>query len=289
MTFLQRLTRSAREGVGQPVLRKEDGRLLVGAGRYSDDVDRPGQAYACFVRSLHAHARIEGIDTLAARATPGVIAVLTGADAVADGVRPLTHVPMPASPHEVMVRPGDVSFVAPHPPMPADRVRCVGEAVALVVADTPAAACDGAERVLVDWTPLPAVTAGLAAGGPGAPLLYDDTPSNVCVGARVGDPVAVGDAFARAAHVVSLETWVQRVTGANLQLASAVTALADGTFVTAGWMVGDTAFGTDATPKTIAGHGISTKNVRSGLRPYSTMKFPTGLVMWKMNVLGFCT
>jgi aerobic carbon-monoxide dehydrogenase large subunit len=222
MTFLQRLTRSAREGVGQPVLRKEDGRLLVGAGCYSDDVDLPGQAYACFVRSLHAHARIDRIDTVAARATPDVIAVLTGADAVADGVRPLTHVPMPASPHEVMVRPGDVSFVAPHPPMPADRVRCVGEAVAMVIADTPAAARDGAERVLVEWTPLPAVTASLAAGVPGAPLLYDGTPSNVCVGARVGDPIAVRDAFAHAAHVVRLETWVQRVTGVTMEPRAAI-------------------------------------------------------------------
>ena len=93
----------AREGFGKPVLRKEDRRLLVGGGCYSDDVNLPGQAYACFVRSPHAHARIERIDTAAALATPEVVAVLTGGDAVADGMRPLTHSPMPGNPHEEIV------------------------------------------------------------------------------------------------------------------------------------------------------------------------------------------
>ena len=147
MSFLQSRTRSAREGFGQPVLRKEDARLLVGGGCYSDDVNLPDQAYACFVRSPHAHARIRSIDTQAARATAGVVAVLTGADAVADGVRPLTHSPMPGNPYEDMVRTADVSFVAPHPPIAADRARFVGEVVALVIAESPAAARDGAERV----------------------------------------------------------------------------------------------------------------------------------------------
>src|SRR5262245_22501754 len=104
MSFLRPLTRSARAAGGQPGLRKDDARLPVGAGRYSDDVNVPGQAYACFVRSPHAHADVGRIETAAARATPGVIAVLTGADAVADGVRPLTHSPMPANPHEEAVR-----------------------------------------------------------------------------------------------------------------------------------------------------------------------------------------
>src|SRR5262245_63280330 len=119
-SFLGSRSRSAREGFGQPVLRKEDARLLAGGGCYSDDVNLPGQAYACFVRSPHAHARIRSIDTTAAGSTPGVIAVLTGQDAVADGVRPLTHSPMPGNPYEDMVRTGDVAFVAPHPPIPAD-------------------------------------------------------------------------------------------------------------------------------------------------------------------------
>ena len=222
MSFLQSRTRTAREGFGKPILRKEDARLLVGDGCYSDDVNLPGQAYACFVRSPHAHARIRGIDTEAALATPGVIAVLTGEDAAADGMKPVTHSPMPGNPHEEMVRGGDVSFVAPHPPMPADRVRFAGEVVAMVVADTPAAARDGVERVGVEWTPLPAVTAGLAAAAPGAPILYDGTTSNVCVESRAGDPAAVDVAFSRAAHVVRLDTWVQRVTGVTMEPRAAV-------------------------------------------------------------------
>ena len=217
VSFLQSRTRTAREGFGKPVLRKEDARLLVGEGCYSDDVNLPGQAYACFVRSPHAHARIRGIDTAAALATPGVIAVLTGEDAVADGVKPVTHSPMPGNPHEEMVRPDDVSFVAPHPPMPADRVRFAGEVVAMVIAETPAA-----ERVGVEWTPLPAVTASLAAAAPDAPILYDGTTSNVCVESRGGDPAAVDLAFSRAAHVVRLETWVQRVTGVTMEPRAAV-------------------------------------------------------------------
>ena len=222
MSFLQSRSRSAREGFGKPVLRKDDARLLVGEGCYSDDVNLPGQAYACFVRSPHAHARIRRVDTAAALATPGVIAVLTGADAAADGVKPITHSPMPGNPYEEMVRSRDVSFVAPHPPMPADCVRFVGEVVAMVIAETPAAARDGAERVVVDWTPLPAVTASVTAAAPDAPILWDETASNVCVEAEVGDAAAVGVAFSRAAHVVRLDTWVQRVTGVPLEPRAAV-------------------------------------------------------------------
>jgi carbon-monoxide dehydrogenase large subunit len=222
MSFLQSRTRSAREGFGKPVLRKEDARLLVGGGCYSDDVNLPGQVYACFVRSPHAHARIRAIETAAALASPGVIAVLTGQDAAADGVKPLTHSPMPGNPYEDMIRSRDVSFVAPHPPIPADRTRFVGEVVAMVIGETPAAARDGAEHVVVDWTPLPAVTASIAAARSDAPILYDGITSNVCVNAEVGDSAAVDLAFSRAAHVVRLETWVQRVTGVTMEPRAAV-------------------------------------------------------------------
>jgi len=222
MSFLQSRTKSAREGIGKPILRKEDARLLVGGGCYSDDVNLPGQAYACLVRSPHAHARIERVDASAARATPGVIAALTGADAAADGVRPLKHSPMPANPYEEMFGERDVRFVAPHPPMDADRVRFVGEVVAMVVADTPAAARDGAERVVIDWSPLPAVARSLAAAEPDAPLLYEDTTSNVCVDCTVGDAAAVSDIFSRAPHVVRLETWIHRITGVPMEPRAAV-------------------------------------------------------------------
>ncbi|PYN71475.1 MAG: xanthine dehydrogenase family protein molybdopterin-binding subunit [Candidatus Rokuibacteriota bacterium] len=222
MSFLQSRTRAAREGFGKPVLRKDDARLLVGGGCYSDDVNLPGQAYACFVRSPHAHARVGRIDTTAALATPGVLAALTGKDARADGVGPLKHSPMPGNPYEDMVRAADVAFVAPHPPMPADRARFAGEIVAMVIAETPAAARDGAERVVVEWIPLPSVTASLAAADHGAPLVWDETRSNVCVDAQVGDAAAVEAAFARAAHVVRLDTWVHRITGVPMEPRAAV-------------------------------------------------------------------
>src|SRR5262245_41321879 len=157
------------------------------------------------------------LDTSAALATAGVMAVLTGADAAADGVNPVTHSPMPGNPYEEMIRPPDVSFIAPHPPMPADRVRFVGEIVALVVAETPAAARDGAERVVVEWAPMPAVTSSLAAAAPDAPILYDRTASNVCLDSKVGDAAEAALAFSRAAHIVRLETWVQRVTGVPME------------------------------------------------------------------------
>src|SRR5437016_1610907 len=222
MSFLQSRTRTAREGFGKPVLRKEDARLLVGGGCYSDDVNLDGQAYACFVRSPHAHALVRRVDTAAALATPGVIAVLTGADAASDGVKPLTHSPMPGNPHEDMIRSEAVAFIAPHPPIAADRARFVGEIVAIVIADTPAAARDGAERMVVEWTPLPAVTASTVAAAPGAERLYDGTASNLCVDAQVGDPVAADLAFSRAAHVVRLETWIHRVTGVTMEPRAAV-------------------------------------------------------------------
>src|SRR5438132_8873958 len=222
MSFLQSRTRSAREGVGKPILRKEDARLLVGGGCYSDDVNVPGQAYACFVRSPHAHAKVERVQTAGDLATRGVIAVLTGADAAADGVKPLTHSPMPGNPHEDMLRSRDVAFVAPHPPMPADCVRFVGEVVAMVIAETPAAARDGAERVEVAWTALPAVTASTTAARPDAPLPYDGTASSVCLDTDIGDAAGVDRAFARAAHVVRLDTWVHRVTGVPMEPRAAI-------------------------------------------------------------------
>jgi carbon-monoxide dehydrogenase large subunit len=222
LSFLESRTRSAREGFGKPVRRKEDVRLLVGGGCYSDDVNLAGQAYACFVRSPHPHARIRRIDTAAALTTPGVIAVLTGAAAAADGMKPITHSPMPGNPYEDMIRSSDVAFIAPHPPMPADRARYVGEVVAMVIGETPAAARDGAERVVVDWAPLPAVTASVTAATRDAPLLYEETKSNVCVDAQVGDGAAVDAAFARAAHVVRFDTWVQRITGVPMEPRAAV-------------------------------------------------------------------
>ena len=107
MSFLASRTRSAPEGVGKPVRRREDPRLVTGHGCYTDDVNLPGQAYASLVRSPHAHARIVRIDTAPALATPGVLAVLTGADLVVDGLKAISHRPGPTNPHEVPLKSPD--------------------------------------------------------------------------------------------------------------------------------------------------------------------------------------
>jgi aerobic carbon-monoxide dehydrogenase large subunit len=219
VSFLDSRPRSPARGFGTPVRRLEDGRLLTGQGHYSDDVSLPGQAYARFIRSPHPHARIRGVDAGAARAAPGVIAVLTAADAAADGLAPIPHRPVPTNPHEfpLVGRDGGSVFVAPHPPLPADRARFVGEAVAMVIAETAGAAADAAERMIVDYEPLPSVTAAADAARAGAPLLWADIAANVCVDSLAGDAAATDAAFARAAHVVRLETWVPRITGVPME------------------------------------------------------------------------
>ena len=218
MSFLNSRTRSAPQGFGKPVRRREDLRLLTGKGCYSDDFNLPGQAYACMVRSPHAHARLRHIDGAGAMKVPGVIAVLTGGDAAADGLRAIPHHPVPTNPHEVPLksRDGAEFFIAPHAPLPTDRARFVGEAVALVIAETPAAAKDGVARVSVDYEPLPAVTATVDAVAADAPLVWKETTSNVCVDSEAGD-AAADAAFRRAAHVVRLETQINRVTGVPLE------------------------------------------------------------------------
>lgn len=224
MSFLDSRTNVAREGIGKPVPRKEDERLVTGRGRYSDDVSLPGQAHACLVRSPHAHARILGIDATDALKMPDVIAVLTGRDAVADGLRPIPHRPVPTNPHEVPLRSRDGSafFIAPHVPLPADRARFVGEPVAVVIAESQAAARDAAERVTVDYEPLPMVTVTTEAADAAAPIVWEDAASNVCVDSETGDAAAADAAFTRAAHVVRLETCINRVTGVPLEPRAAV-------------------------------------------------------------------
>jgi len=210
-------------GIGATVRRKEDLRLVTGRGTYSDDYNFPGQAYAAMVRSPHAHARIRSIDTAEARAMPGVLAVLTGQDALADGLKRIPHLAAPGTPPDIVLKNRDGSPVpaAPHHVLPADRVRHVGAAVAFVIAETIAQAKDAAEKVVVDYEPLPAVTQGLASLAQDAPRLYDDLP-NVMIDAEVGDAAATDAAFAAAAHVTKLDTWVNRVTGVPMEPRSAV-------------------------------------------------------------------
>src|SRR5580693_9902270 len=210
-------------GIGQTVRRKEDARLLTGRGNYSDDVNLPGQAYGAAVRSPHAHALIRSIDVAAARAMPGVLAVLTGADALADGLTRIPHLAAAGTPPDIVLhnRDGSPVPVAPHFVLPADRVRHVGTAVAFVIAETIAAAKDAAEKVVVDYEPLPVVTEGPAGAASDAPRLYDDLP-NVMIDAEVGDAEATAEAFKRAAHVTRLTTWVNRVTGVPMEPRAAV-------------------------------------------------------------------
>src|SRR5215472_15054114 len=195
------------DGIGQPVRRREDLRLVRGGGRYTADENLPGQVYAVMVRSPHAHARIRGIAKDQALAVPGVLAVLAGADCLADGLKPIPHKPW--SPHPAETKPrisGEAPpFEAPHHIFPADKARFAGEAVAMVVAETLAAAKDGAERVEVDYEVLPAVVETQAAARQDAPRIHDDprsgARSNVCFDAELGDTAATDAAFARAAHV----------------------------------------------------------------------------------------
>jgi carbon-monoxide dehydrogenase large subunit len=205
-------------GIGQPVRRKEDFRLLTGRGRYGDDVALPGMAHAVFVRSPHAHARIVSIDKRAALAAPAVLAVLTGADYLAAGLGPIPHNPGLSAPPDVQARLcGGAPIATRHYPLPADRVRFVGEPVAIVVAETIAAAKDAVELVEIVWEPLPTVVRATDAVASDAPVLWDEAPDNVCIDIEVGNAAATAEAFARAAHVVRLDTWAQRVTGVPME------------------------------------------------------------------------
>ena len=205
--------------IGWPVPRTEDERLLTGRGCFTDDVNLPGQAYAAMVRSPHPHARIVSYDTAQASARPGVIAVLTGADFHADGLGRIPHVPMHSSPPDALFenRDGSEIYVPHHYPLPADKVRYVGEAVAVVVAETRDQARDAVEHVKVEYQVLPAVVGTAAAAAPGAPRVWEEGPGNVCIDSDIGDRAATDAAFARAHHVVRLDTTVARITGVPME------------------------------------------------------------------------
>jgi len=205
-------------GIGQPVRRKEDRRLLTGKGSFGDDVALPGMVHAVIVRSPHAHARIIAIDKQAALAAPGVLEVLSGADYLTDGLGPIPHNPTLNGAPDVAVRKRGLEPITTlDHPLPADKVRFVGEPVAMVVADTIAAAKDAAERLDISYEPMPVVARAVDALAPDAPLLWENAPGNLCVDIELGDETATAAAFARAAHVVRLSTWVQRVTGVPME------------------------------------------------------------------------
>ena len=190
-------------GVGQPVPRSEDSTLVRGAGYYADDVSRPGQVYAVIVRSVVAHGNIRGIDTAAAKAMPGVIAVYTAADLA--GYGPLK------STLPLKNRDGSPIRYTPRPALSGDKVRYVGDAVACVIAETVAQAKDAAEAVVLDLEPLPPVLTPADAVKHGAPLLFDAVPNNIALDYHYGDTAKVAEAFAKAKHVTRLTTSNQRM------------------------------------------------------------------------------
>jgi aerobic carbon-monoxide dehydrogenase large subunit len=205
-------------GIGQPVRRKEDFRLLSGRGGFADDLVLPGMAHAVMVRSPHAHARITSVNKEAALAAPGVLAVLTGADYVADGLAPIPHNAGLMGPPDVVVRlRGFAPITTRDYPMASDKARFAGEPVAMVVAETVDQAKDAAELLEIAYEPLPAVARAADALKPGAPTLWDEAPDNLCVDIELGDEAATAEAFARAFHIVRLDTWVQRVTGVPME------------------------------------------------------------------------
>mgnify|MGYP001316807028 CR=1 FL=1 len=186
--------------IGQPVRRREDTRLLTGQGRFSDDWSIDGQAYMEVVRSTYAHAMIRGIDTAVARSMPGVLAILTGDESLADNLAPLPHSPLPSTKHDMKLQGpnGSEVFIGNHLPLPTDKARYVGEALAIVLAETPAQAEDAADAVLVDYDPLPAVTDTAKAAADGAPTIWEEIPDNVCVETFFGDEKGTDKAFAAA-------------------------------------------------------------------------------------------
>ncbi|MGA7260278.1 MAG: xanthine dehydrogenase family protein molybdopterin-binding subunit [Stellaceae bacterium] len=209
----------SRAVIGEPVRRLEDARLLTGRGCYSDDFNLAGQVYAVVVRSPHAHARITAIQTAQAQAMPGVLAVLTGAEYVADGLGPMTYSPAARHPPDIRLENLDriPASASRQYPLALERTRFVGEAVAFVVAETLASAKDAAEAVRVLYVPLASVTNSAAAAFEDAPSLLDESGPNLLLDAGVGDHEGTERGFAAAVHIARLSTWVQRVTGVPME------------------------------------------------------------------------
>jgi len=206
----------ARYGVGQPVSRTEDPILLRGEGRYTDDLNEPGQAYACIVRSPHAHGVLKGIDATAAKAMPGVLAVYTDADLSAYG----GHKSIPP----LVNRDGTPMKKPLRRSLASGKVRYVGDPVACVVAGTALQARDAAEAVELDIEPLPAVSTASEAARPGAPQLYDEVPGNVALDFQFGDAEKVEQAFKSSFHKTKLNLRNTRLVVAAMEPRAAICA-----------------------------------------------------------------
>jgi aerobic carbon-monoxide dehydrogenase large subunit len=202
-------------GIGQPVPRVEDPRFITGRGRYVDDVELPQQCHGVVVMAPHAHAQIKRIDTAKAKAAPGVLAVLTGADVLADKLGGLAP-PMPED------MGGPKGFRTLRAILAADKVRAVGDRVAFVVAESLAQARDAAELIEIEYEPLPAVTDVEDAVKPGAPVLWDAAPNNVSFTLMMGNKDATDAAFAAAKHVVTLKLRNNRITANSIEPRAAI-------------------------------------------------------------------
>jgi len=202
--------------IGQGVSRFEDPRLVRGGGKYIDDVVYPGMAYGVMLRSPHGHAKIISIDTSAAKAAPGVLAVITAADWKNAGLGELP------SHGGLKRRDGSPMFKPSYPVLADDRVRWVGDPVAFVVAETQAQAADAAELIAVDYEPLPAVVSTAKAIEPDAAKVWDGCADNISFVELIGDKAATDAAFAKAAHIVKHRFVINRVTAASMEPRGAV-------------------------------------------------------------------
>tara|TARA_Y100001934_G_scaffold262244_1_gene336487 strand:+ start:514 stop:2877 length:2364 start_codon:yes stop_codon:yes gene_type:complete len=189
----------SENGIGASMRRKEDRRFLTGNGNYLDDINVGGQTYAYFVRSPHAHAKIKSIDTALAKSLDGVVDVLTGQQLADDGIGPLI------CGWVITGKDGEPHKAPAHPALAVDRVRYVGDHVAVVIAETYDQAKDAAEKVSVDYEVLPAAVSTASAANSGSPQVHDDAPGNICYDWEIGEKDATDKAFANAHHVTRLE------------------------------------------------------------------------------------
>jgi carbon-monoxide dehydrogenase large subunit len=210
-----RRKRVTKFGIGQPVSRLEDPRFITGRGRYVDDIGLPQQCYGVVVMSPHAHARIKSINTAKAKAAPGVVAVLTGADVEADKLGSFS----PIMPEDMG---GPKGYRTLRSILAVGKVRSVGERVAFAVAETLAQARDAADLVEVEYAPLPSVVTLEDAVKPGAPAVWDEAPNNVSVALMMGNKEATDAAFTNAKHVVTLKLNNSRVSANTIEPRAAI-------------------------------------------------------------------
>ena len=207
---------NANVGIGARVKRKEDRRFITGKGKYTDDVRVENQAYAAFVRSPHAHARVKSIDTSAALAAEGVIDVLNGKQLTGDGIGNII------CGWAITSKDGSPMNMGPWSALATDRVRYVGDAVAVVVAESAAVARRAAELVEVDYEVLPGVSSAVKAMNKGAPQVHDNAPGNLIYDWEIGDAAATDAALAKAAHVTELCLTNNRLAPNPMETRSAV-------------------------------------------------------------------